>query len=269
MTLPLPVGLMIRAIGWIKELLLKHLFLSTYVRSHGLWVKRHRLGTHWTECGDYFEYSLYLAQLTDPEPRESKIAIRAISEEIASLSLVLEARSASARFQERIELLNVNRKPLVCKLPNIPYQDVPEFHEQAGPLFSWDDYDISVTSLQLVNGNKMRPFKSMRASLSHTWFLNSRWERRWKCFWNLDAVKEAQLRIYQRWAFQVKYAYFGRELNLAQGLAVAAMRPFAWVMAQDWAIAAQFWIAIWSGLYVLNDKSELQWRWKDSSGTEN
>lgn len=259
----LPGGLVLRALGWIKDRILLLLYRRTYRRSHLIWLEHHRLGSFWKRCGQHFEYSLHLATITDSEPRQSKIAIRA-EKDLDELTLVFEARSGGARFQERIELLNVNQKPIVWTMAQIPVQDVPMINEDAGIRFTWSEYDISVTKLRLRDGHEVAPFKTRQSHLTHTWFLNSEWTNRWGLYWNLDAIKEAKVHLLHYWISELKYLHFGREISLMQRLRRKLLSPVGRVMASDWALSSQFWVAIWSGLFVLNNESRLQWRWEKS-----
>lgn len=263
-----PIGAVFSALRWTFAWLTKALFLGAYRRSHELWAKRHQLGAHWNACGQHLEYSIYLAQFTDPEPRTPRIAFRAVDEDIATLSLVFEADSYTARFQERIALVNVNRKPIVWAMTNIPYQEFLEFHERAGPLFSWDSYKLCAVQLRLKSGSDVKPFDTMDSHLTHTWFHNSTWKYRWQRFWNLDAIQWAKTRLYEYWTFSFgmpatrSYGPNGHEARVIQRLVESGTRPISWLMASDWVVTLQFWGALWSRLYVLNDEEELQWRWK-------
>lgn len=120
MPLSPPIGPLIAAARWAGGLVTRKLFLSTYHRSHELWAQRHRLGAHCKSYYGHLEHSLYLAQLTDPEPRTSMIAIRATGEDIARPSLIFEAESDVVRFQEQVTMVNVNQKAIVWTMTSIP-----------------------------------------------------------------------------------------------------------------------------------------------------
>lgn len=269
MPLTPPIGPVITAARWAGGLVTKKLFLSTYHRSHELWAERHRLGSRWESCGEHLEYSLYLAQLTDPEPRTSKIAIRTTGEDVARLSLIFEAESDVARFQEQVTMVNLNQKAIVWTMTNIPYQRFVEFHDRAGPRFSWDACRMRDVRIKLQTGKDVASFDTMTSHLTHTWFLNSEWKFKWNRFWNLDALQWAKHRLAQYWRFgfgMPAVRIYGpssssaNTITFRQMLAVVT-RPIAWLMAKESAIVIQFWFALWSGLYVLNDESQLQWRW--------
>lgn len=260
------VGPIIATVRWAASLITKKLFLRTYHRSHEIWIKRRRLGAHWKKCGEHLEYSLYLAQLTDPEPRASKVAIRSTGEDINHLSLIFEADSDVARFQEQVTMVNVNKKAIVWALTNVPYQQLVEFNDSVS--FSWDAYRMRNIRITLQSGKELTPFDTMTTHLTHTWCLNSEWKFKWNQFWNLDALQLAkhELALYWRFSFgrpavQI-YGPFPSETPITVPHVLNVItRPISWLMAREAAITIQFWFALWSGLYVLNDKSELQWRW--------
>ena len=269
MPLSPPIGTLIAGTRWLGGFVAKRLFLGTYIRSHRLWTKRHQLGVHWERCGEHFEYSLYLAHTTDPEPRTSKIAVRATGENIASVSMLFEAESDVARFQEQIAMININQKAIVWTLTNIPHQQFVELHDRAGIRFSWDAYKMCNIRIKLQSGRDTPLFDTPTSDLTHTWFLNSDWIFRWGQFWNLDTVKWAKNRLAQYWRFRFGMPgvrTYGPTTTSSQALKpwrvfAIATRPIAWLMAQDSAVTVQFWLAIWSRLFVLNEESQLQLRW--------
>ena len=277
MPLSPPIGPLVAAARWVGSLVTKKLFLSAYRRSHELWAKRHRLGARWESCGEHLEYSLYLAQFTDPEPRTSKIAIRTTGEDVTHLSLIFEAESDVARYQEQVTMVNVNKKAIVWTMSNIPHQRFVEFHDRAGPRFSWDACKMRDVRINLASGRDVVPFDTMTSHLTHTWFLNSEWKFKWSLFWNLDALRWAKQRLAQYWRFGFGMpavrtygpsASSAKTITLGRMLAVVT-RPVAWLMSTECATTIQLWLALWSGLCVLNDESQLQWRWsRQAEGSE-
>lgn len=45
----------------------------------------------------------------------------------------------------------------------------------------------------------------------------------------------------------------------------ALAKVIGWFMSFRWMVTAQFWLAIWSGLWVLAQDGRLKWRWKASA----
>ena len=267
MQISFPFNLAFGTFRWTFGWLTKAFFLETYRRSHEIWIEHHRLGAYWYSCGQYLEYTVYLALSADPKPRNSMIAFRATGKDIDSLSLVFEADSGATRFQEKITLSNVTPKPIIWTMPNIPYQSLLKFSNGTGPRFSWNSYKLHDIRLKFKNGTEITPFETERHSLTHTWLLNSTWSYRWKRCWNLDAIQWSQRRIREYWLFgfgcpAIKtFGPNGYERNLIQQIVEWGTRPFAWLMSRPWSVSVQFWVATGSRLFVLDDEGELQWRW--------
>ncbi len=270
MSLSPPLGLTITVVRWLGSLATKKLFLNTYRRSHELWAHDHRLGAYWEKCGDHLEYSLHLAQHTDPEPQVSKIAFRAKSEEVTHLSLIFEAESYTARFQEQVSLDYVNHKAIVWTMTNIPCQRFFRLHDGVGIRFSWDTLKLRDIRITLQSGRELTPFDMLTSSLTHSWFLNSKWKFKWGQYWNLDAIYCAKQTLVEYWRFSFgmprvrifrPYDSSDGTITLAQAVAVVT-RPIAWAMSKEFVITIQFWFALWSGLCQLNDESQLQWCWR-------
>lgn len=271
MPISVPVGPIVKAVLWAQSWVTKKLFLKTYRFSHAVWTGQHRLGAHWQRCGAYLEYSLFLANAADREPRVSQIAFRAVDEPVKFLSLVLEAESSKARYQERISGINIDSKPITWRISNVPHQEFLGFSAQGDPQFSLDTLKIHVCELKLLNGRDVAPFSALTSCLTHSWFLNSTWKYRWNQSWNLDAVFEAKrcLRMYWKFRFgQPAVRCYGPATTEGKSvwqLLAIGLSPIAWLMSRDCLISLQFWGAIWSGLYVITDKESLHWRWAKSN----
>lgn len=242
--------------------------MTTYRHSHELWAMRHRLGYRWDACGKYLEYSEHFATAIDSEPKSSKIAFRAVHEEIEKLILVFEAESDIAVYQERIELINISQKPVIWTLTNIPYQNIWVSKESESIHFSWNSYSIKVFQLKLKNRKEVERYDSLRFSLVHNWILNSTWKYKWGNFWNLNEIMHAkrELRMYWKYAFgkpevivYMPHHHGINEQGLVNLLVDYVIEQIRKIMTKDFIISLQFWFAIWSGLYVLNEK-ELKWR---------
>lgn len=264
MPVSLPVGAVVGVCRWVWERLTKRLYLPTYRKSHEIWMKRHRLGAHWHSCGDHLEYSTYLPNSTDPEPRIPRIALRAKGENIEHASLIFEAESRVARFQERIVVTNVGKKPVIYSMVNIPHQELVQADER-GIRFSLDEYILFDIYIRLESGLEFRKKSSLRASLTHSWLINSEWENKWGQPWNLDVLKFAKGELAGYWRFV--FGANGMRRYTPNGctsrpFGSVIRKPIAGLMATDLLVSTQFWLAIWSGLWLLNEDWRLECRWK-------
>jgi hypothetical protein len=158
-------------------------------------------------------------------------------------------------------------------MAQIPIEELLFVNDKHGIQFTWNQFHICVKQLKFEDGIEVLPYETLRSSLTHTGFLNSEWNKLWGVHWNLDAIKFArtELKIYWRHGFghprnivylpheewikvKPKFIPFWR-------VKVFLTRPIAWTMSTDILLRIQFWVAIWSGLFLLSDEVGLQWRW--------
>jgi hypothetical protein len=255
--------------SWVKNPFTKLLFLRTYSYSHSRWLNRHRLGAYWSKCGSEIEYSVHLVSELDPEPRISKIAFRALDKKIKKVSMVFEAFSSAIRYQQPISLTEVSDIPIVWNLSNIPYQEVFTLENSSGLAFSWHSFSFKNVTVSLADGTELRAFDSLHHSVTYDWFLNSQWERRWGQVWNLNAIKFAkgELALYWRFGFCQRFPKEFVPYPATQTFSItrATRQLFAssisWIMTRDIMLSIQYWLAVWSGLFLFDQHSRLVWRW--------
>jgi hypothetical protein len=266
--LHIPVSAFSRVGQWLFDRLTKSLMLPTYAWSHERWETHHRLGSRWKALGHHAEYSVRLAILADPNPRVSRIAIRARNQGLRKLDLVFESTGGGIRYQDRISIDNVDRRPVVCNLLQAPCCDVIRT--------SGDDFYFSVESYRIINcraeladGQTIDVPDCPEAHLTQTWLLQSTWKRRWGKTWNCDATGWAKRGISEYWRFGFAHprvvvypasARPGRRSRRPIWRTMAMLAGKA--MGCSWLVTCQFWLAIWSGLFVLDDNERLRWRWK-------
>jgi hypothetical protein len=198
------------------------------------------------------------------------IAFRAKDGEIDKIDLIFQAESDAVCFQEPISISHLTKKPVLWKLRNIPHQELLQADDR-GIRFSWDEYRIIDLHLKLKDGGEVRQDTSLRSSLTHTWLFNSDWERRWGGIWNLDVIKFAkgELSIYWRFGFWRFGTYLYATETFGQRALVRTIRqPIEWLMTRNASLSIQFWLAIWSGMWRLNDDWRLEWRWCRSTAQE-
>lgn len=172
------------------------------------------------------------------------------------------------KYQDRIIAVDVDETPAVFKLNNQPLcelVDVTEDRER----FSLYTYRFCHGDIELSDGRNILIAEGMTQTLTQTSTFNSQWSERWDMHWNLDAVKFAkqELEIYWRWfgTFSCSGMYVpvgnGGPKYAAPWVRVGA-KAIGWVMSIPWLVTAQFWLAIWSGMWVLDQDDRLRWRWR-------
>lgn len=257
----MPIGLIAKAIAWLWSQLTKLLLFNTYVRSQEIWARRNRLGARWQPLGNYLEYSLRLALLTDIEPRTSRVALRATSRKISSLEVYFEATGSGIRYQEKISLCDLNSRPIIWNLVNIPCQRLIDISE-SGAAFSIDSVQFLHCHVELDDGEVIPRHNSLMAHMTHSWLMNDEWAFRWGVWWNCNSIKWAKRRIEEYWRWGVGSPAFRiYSSNHREPIWISGLRGIGWVMGRSWLVTLQFWMAIWSGLFILNDDDRLQWRW--------
>ncbi|MGY2172869.1 hypothetical protein [Pseudomonas gingeri] len=151
---------------------------------------------------------------------------------------------------------------------NVPVQ---EFLRLPGAAisFSVEEVQFRQCTVKLSSGEILSPVDSLRSYLSHDWILNDDWVYRWGHWWNCNAVKFAkvELSIYWRMCFgllRLRICSPYAKKTYRQPLWLSVLQGVGWVMARRPLITAQFWLAIWSGLCVVDKDQRLSFRWRTS-----
>lgn len=277
MTVSIPWALAGAAAAWVWRKVEKALFYKTYLLSHRRWLSKNGLEAFWEPLGEHVEYSLQIAQSTDPEPQISRIAFRSTARRIERFQLVFEAEGVGRRYQETITLHGVDTTPIIYALSNLPVC------EPLGVVGRTIRYSLETvrfySCVAILEGDRTERISTpLRLSLTQTWAENSSWKERWGSWWNLDSVMIAQQELQIFWRWLGRYSHLGLYPPRATGSQSRTLSPFAalscftgwWlraiakavglVMGMRWLVIAQFWLAIWSGLFVIDADDRLSWR---------
>ncbi|CAB3809914.1 hypothetical protein LMG27177_06972 [Paraburkholderia fynbosensis] len=106
--------------SWLVDKLTRWFILPTYRHSHLTWMKRTQLGSSWSELWDGVEYDVSFPHFGYPEPRACRVAFRSLKKEVSRLEMILEVRGAGLRYQEPIQVCNLNKHAVIVTLPGIP-----------------------------------------------------------------------------------------------------------------------------------------------------
>lgn len=265
MDLPLPFNLIVKAASWVWQRVTKVLLYKTYVGSHRKWNSRHQLGSWWEPLGNHLEYSLRLAQPTDHKPQVSKLALRSTGQKLSNVSLYFEARGAGVRYQDKISVCDVDQTPMVWNLINVPVLNFVGGPRE-GIAFSVEEVELRQCVVRLSSGEALPPCNTMCSYLSQSWILSDEWVYQWGYWWNCNTIKFAKEEIAIYWCFcfgllrnrvHSPYVIGPRRRAFMQVL----IRGIGWVMALPPLVTAQFWLAIWSGLFVIDRDDILSFRW--------
>jgi len=275
-TVSIPWALAGAAAAWVWRKIEKALFYKTYLLSHRRWSSKHGLGAFWEPLGENLEYSLRIAQSTDPEPQLSRVAFRSAARRIERFQVVFEAEGMGYKYQENITIHGVGETPIVYTLINLP---VCEPVEIIGRSTRYSLETVRFFScVAFLEGDRVERISTpLRHSLTQTWAENSRWKERWGIWWNLDSVMVAQQELQIFWHWLGTYSHLGLYSPSATSSRPKAFSRFirCWsrpiakavgsVMGMRWLVIAQFWLAMWSGLFVIDGDDRLSWRWSRRS----
>ena len=264
MTIPTPWGVIIKALAWSWRQVTRALLFKTYSEAHQRWTKRNGFGARWETLGKHIEYSLYLTKPTDAEPRVSKIAFRAVDAAVVRFDCIFEAAGAGLRYQDAITAHDLDRSPVVFPLTRVPSQNFLS-HLKGDIRFTLESYQFRKCSVSL-EGGQVPEFDSLTWHLGHNWLISDTWNRRWGTFWNCNSITYAkrEIEIYWKWGF----ATGGRSVYTPLPRRGHSKRLFwnfwriavVWLMSRPWMLTVQFWAAIWSRQFVLDESDRLRRR---------
>lgn len=122
--------------------------------------------------------------------------------------------------------------------------------------------------IQQSTGAELPALDSVQSYMTQSWLLNDQWRFRWGKRWNCNAIKFAKSEIALYWRFRfglpeyrvhTPFAYTKRKFSARPALQVLGR-----LMALPPLVRAQYWLAIWSGLWVMDDDDRLCFRWRDN-----
>ncbi|WP_240023791.1 hypothetical protein [Serratia marcescens] len=255
MSLPMPWSLVGRIFNWGWEKITRLWLLKTYQKSHEYKFRRNQLGAHWEPLGEHLEYSMRLVHSADHESVKSRLAFRAKGALVENLSLYFEASGHGIRYQQKIELVNLDQSVLIVNLNQIPRQELMEISER-GIYFSITETQFTQCIVTLPGGKKQPSFDSQRFSLMHGWMFRDTWERRWGVLWNCSAIEDAKKEMKLYWRCRLgEYGYFSLNHPRFGPLTLNGMfrKGLCKLLVNPYSITLQFWLAIHFGRYELGD----------------
>ncbi|EOY4402887.1 TPA: hypothetical protein ACTW1W_002109 [Klebsiella michiganensis] len=255
MNVSMPWSIAGRLLKWIWGKITRLWLLKTYQKSHEYKASRLRLGARWVSLGEHLEYSLRLSSPADHETVKSCIAFRAKEILVENVKLYFEASGHGIRYQQRIELVNLDQSVLIVYLDQIPRQELVEASER-GIFFSITETQFLQCIITLAGGQQQQPFDSIRSHLTYNWLLNDKWVRRWGELWNCNAIEHAKTEMKSYWRWRLgEFKHFS--------LYSAGLGSYPWngilrkslckLLINNHIITVQFWLAVHSGRYVLGD----------------
>lgn len=247
-------GSFLKLVKPLWNIITRLFLLKSYHHSHNLWLKDNLLGTHWYFLDENIEYSLYFSTSTDNFSGGSKIAFRSKERNISGLRLIFEAEGCGIRFQQDINLTDINQTPIIIHLTNVPKID-PIKTDDGGIRFTIEEYCIkNYTTLNEENISS-KPFSTHNNNLFNGWALNDEWTYRWDSWWNCNAIKLAKRSIKDYWLFRyggLKYYDYIYDHNSKNPYRIIR-KMLSKVLTNPSSINIQFWLAIHSKLFYFDN----------------
>jgi hypothetical protein len=255
MSIPTPWGLIGKIIKWAWEKLTRFWLYNTYKKSHEDKQKLLRLGSYWESLGDHLEYSLRLSNPAVHEKIKSKLAFRCLHVPLKKVVLFFEARGSGLRYQQKIELKNVDENILIVTLDQIPQDDLLESSER-GIFFTINEIQFIDCQLTMMDGKKLPDFDSLTSHLTYNWLLNDKWQRRWGRLWNCNSIEYAELEMsgyFRRRLGDYQYFILNSDHDFEITLMGRVRRLLCKAIIHPHVLTALFWLAIHSRRYSLGD----------------
>lgn len=255
MSFPTPWSLIGKVIKWGWDKLTRFWLLKTYRKSHEFKQKRLRLGAHWEKLGEHLEYSLRLSNPADHEKIKSRVAFRSPNGAIKNANMFFEARGSGIRYQQKIELININENILIVTLDQIPQDDLLESSE-CGIFFTIDEIQFMECHFIFSDGHHSPVFNSLASHLTYNWLLNDKWKRRWGMLWNCNAIEDAKVELSNYWRYRLEdYRYFVFSSYDEKDFTLEGVirKKLCKILIHPYALTVQFWLAIHSGFYRFGD----------------
>lgn len=255
MNISAPWNLIGKILTWIWNKVTSFWLLKTYQKSHEYKVKNIRLGARWKKLGENIEYSLRLANHADHESLKSKVAFRTTKGMLKAMTLFFEATGNGIRYQQKIELANLDEKAIIVSLEQIPRQVLIEASD-AGIFFTINEICFIECVVTLADGYQCQPFNSRKLHISNNWLLNDKWERRWGVLWNCNAIERAKCKIAAYWKWKLgEYRYFLLSQSYHKQFSIQSQirKLICTMLIHPYMLTLQFWLAIHSGCFMLED----------------
>ncbi|HAT1513785.1 TPA: hypothetical protein I8W54_002104 [Morganella morganii] len=250
--IPTPISLIVQILKWVWNKITRFWLFKIYKQSHMYYEKHTQLGSHWMKLGEYLEYSLRLATRTDHKSLKSKIAFRSTKETLTSVTLFFEASGGYGRYQQKIELANLDENPIIVTLEQIPKIDLIQA-STSGILFTIHEMKLTQCVVITQENHQCSPLESSALHPTHSWLLNDTWKYRWGIFWNCNAIKHAKYEIatYWKWKFNY-YDFFYYEPNRIL-IQIIPRKLLCKILVHPYMLTLQFWLAVHSGRYEFCD----------------
>ena len=174
-------------LGWIKEILEKAIFKSSYIISHQNYLSW-KATTRYKQVKNLFEYKLLLENryLTNDESPASKIIFKIIDQDILRIRAFIIAEKGKLQYQDMVSMHVRGQEITVIHLSRIPLKEIIVCSNGISTTYD----DVRIEGEVTKEGGSVIKFDSLWGSPTYTEFLNSSWDRKWGKIWNLDYLQD-------------------------------------------------------------------------------
>lgn len=249
----LPAG----TLGLLIDPITKHLFLNSYQVSHEEHLKRFQIGRRFDSLGRFFEFDIHLEcnHISNSTVPMSFLILRNTSDRtFRRVELIVEADAGYVKYQDFNTLVDIGKTPLVVYLPRIPLKEIELTHDNK-IITTYKNVVVKVEILdESLSGNESTG-ESYPISPTYTEFLNSRWERKWDTFWNLDYIESCKTDLRHKLQYYLvtrnKWPVAGEPRNIFyqiyKAVRLLVSVPLYRILSYERVIAVLFWAPIFLG----------------------
>jgi hypothetical protein len=258
----LPAG----TLGLLIDPVTKFLFQETYRVSHEEHLKRFQMGKRFDALGSFFEFDIHLEcnHISNSTVPMSFLILRNTSvRSFQRIDLLVEADAGYVKYQDFTTLLDVDKTPLVVNLPRIPLKEI-ELTSNNRIVTTYDKVRIKIEIHDEKLSDHESKGESHPISPTYTEFLNSRWDKKWDRFWNLDYIESCKTELRHRLQFYLvarnRWPVAGEPRNafyqFYKTIRYLVGVPLFKLLSYERVISALFWIPIFFHFKTLNPRED-------------
>lgn len=201
----IPIGLFFNIWESLKNKFTKYLFQKVYMVSNQYYWNNKYLG--WKTFASYFQYQIFFPYNFEIDKNNfCYFRIKSLDpKKFSKIKFSLTAFSSYGgnKFQEVIELYDLESRPFEVTLPNIPPKGfiidllplydtlIIEIHE----LYDYNNLNLNQVSYKLKE----------RYTIFHSEILNDEFERHWEKVWHVGLIKQVKANLIRKYAWYLSY----------------------------------------------------------------
>ncbi|GBR47884.1 hypothetical protein [Gluconobacter roseus] len=248
--------------GPIWNRLQKKLFLKTFLWSQDRYNDWRRMGKYWKNIDEMIEYDFRVENeifCQDSLPFNKIIFRKNKFFSADYFSILIEAQSGNIKFQEHIEIKNMDDSIYYFSLPNIPLMWI-DIHEDAYCTQRLDGITVIIAEAKYKEESVAKNVKGPTYRPSGIDILNDKWVEKWEKWWNLRAIEECKrnIKLFIQYNFVTSYKIYhvnAKEMNNTKRN-ILLLRGMVIFYIANHMLSPIFWISVWLGKRDFWDRCE-------------